>query len=81
MGYAVGNNLYCQALSAANRFVPGLAVTHHAWKIENLCDPAPVFLPIKIDPQIHHFNILRRIAWRATAISCRGFPPTRSKAL
>ena len=57
VGDAVGNDLNGEALGVADRVFAGLAIAHYARQFEGFCDPAPVFLPIKFDRQIHAFII------------------------
>jgi hypothetical protein len=55
---AVGNHLDCEALGIADRIVASLTVAHDARPFEGFRDPAPVFLPIEFDCQLHRFSIL-----------------------
>ena len=57
MSDAIGNDLDREALGVADGFIPALAVTHYAGKLEGLRDPAPIFFPIQFDRQIHFFII------------------------
>jgi len=58
VGDAVSNDLNRETLSVANRLVPRLAVAHYTRQFEGLRDPAPIFLPIEFDRQIHPFIVL-----------------------
>jgi hypothetical protein len=58
-GLCGSNDLNGKALSIADGIIPGPAITHYARKLEDLRNPAPVFLPIKFDRQIHPFIIVR----------------------
>ncbi len=58
MSDAVGNHLNSEALGVGDRFVPALAIAHHAWQLESLRDPAAIFLKIQVNRQIHSFIIL-----------------------
>ena len=57
MSDTVGNDLDNKALGVGDRLVPAPAIAHYAWKLQSFRDPAAVFLPIRIDRQIHSFII------------------------
>jgi hypothetical protein len=61
VGDAVGNYLNGKALRIADRLISGVSIAHYAWQFHRLCDPTPVFLPIKFDRQLHPF-ITRLVA-------------------
>jgi len=56
VGNTVGNDLYSEALSVADRFITSPPVTHHARKLKGISDPATVFLPIQINPSASLFH-------------------------
>jgi hypothetical protein len=61
---AVSDDLNREALRVADRLVSNRPITHDAWKFDGLGDPAPVFLPIKFDRQIHALIIpTKRSVW------------------
>jgi hypothetical protein len=57
MGYAVSNDLNGEPFSIADCLVPGAAITHYTRKLDGLSDPAPIFLPLERDRELHLFII------------------------
>jgi len=59
MGNSIGNDLDRKTFRLADRFVPSLAVTHHAWKLEGFGDPTAIVFAIQVNRHVHAFIILR----------------------
>lgn len=75
MSDAVRNGLNREALRAADRLVSSRPITHDARKLDGVGDPAPVFLPIKFDRQIHasSYPHKKRLAGSHIGLDCAAF--------
>ncbi len=62
MGDAAGDDLNGEAFGIADCLIPGPAIAHDPRKLEGFRDPAPIFLPVELDRQIHPFMILPGVA-------------------